>query len=139
MRAKITLAYNGTAFFGSQIQKETPKTVMGELTHVLAQLGIDANVVASGRTDRGVHATGQVCHFDLPAYWSDTDKLKRTLNKMLPSSMQIKKLSLVDDTFHARYSAKKRVYRYIIKEADSNPFMADLITFLESVDYDEIS
>ena len=139
MRAKITLAYNGTAYFGSQVQKETPKTVMGELTHVLAQLGIDSNVVASGRTDRGVHATGQVCHFDLPAYWSDANKLKRTLNKMLPSSMQVKKLSLVDDTFHARYSAKRRIYRYIIKEVEANPFMADFITFLEHVDFKAIS
>jgi tRNA pseudouridine38-40 synthase len=53
--------------------------------------------------------------------------------------MQVKKLSLVDDTFHARYSAKRRIYRYIIKEADANPFMADFITFLEHVDFDKIN
>jgi tRNA pseudouridine38-40 synthase len=66
-------------------------------------------VVASGRTDRGVHATGQVCHIDLPEFWSDLEKLKSALNGMLPPSIHVKKIVAVDESFHARYSAKKRV------------------------------
>ena len=71
MRVAITLAYDGTSYLGSQIQKETNNTIFGQLQKVLSQLGINTKVIASGRTDKGVHATGQVCHVDLPKFWSD--------------------------------------------------------------------
>jgi tRNA pseudouridine38-40 synthase len=138
MRVKILLAYNGKEFFGSQMQKETPKTVMGTLTHVLVKLGIKTIPIASGRTDKGVHASAQVCHLDIPSYWSNTTRLQIALNKMLPSSIHIKKISLVTSDFHARYSAKKRTYRYIIKCAESSPFLADFITFLPAVDFQQL-
>ncbi len=138
MRYAITLAYNGTNFFGSQIQKETNNTVFGTIEHILKQLGIDEKVVVSGRTDRGVHATAQVCHVDLPPFWDDIAKFKKVLEKMVPASLQIKKIQKVNDTFHARYSAKKRVYRYIIKEAKSNPFEESFVTFLEDVNFEQI-
>lgn len=138
MRVKLTISYNGTHFFGSQRQTETSNTVLGTLERVLQKLGIDSKVVASGRTDKGVHATGQVCHIDLPEYWSDINKLKRTLNEMLESSIHIKDVQKVDTAFHARYSAVKRCYRYIIKEGESNPFEAEFITFLKTVSFKEI-
>ena len=138
MRVALTIAYNGTHFLGSQVQTESPNTIFGNLERVLSKLGINFRVVASGRTDKGVHATGQVCHIDLPPFWSDLSKLKRVLNEMLPSTILVKKVEAVDDEFHARYSAKKRSYRYIIKESKSNPFEADLITFLKSVDFKTI-
>ncbi|MEA1983972.1 MAG: tRNA pseudouridine(38-40) synthase TruA [Campylobacterota bacterium] len=136
MRVALTIAYNGTHFFGSQLQSETPNTINGQLQKALVQLGIDSKVVASGRTDKGVHASGQVCHIDLPPFWSDTLKLKRVLNEMLPSSIHIKTLKTVSQEFHARYGAKKRTYRYIIKEGESNPFEADFVTFLKKTDYE---
>jgi len=139
MRCALTLAYNGTHYLGSQIQKETSNTVFGELEKVLYQLGIESSVIASGRTDKGVHATGQVCHFDLPPFWNDFDKLKRVLNKMLPPTLHVKKIHHVDDNFHARYSAKKRVYRYIIKQGSANPFENDFITFLKDVDFQKVA
>ena len=139
MRVKITMAYNGTHFFGSQTQTETGNTVLGTFERVLKKLGIDSKVVASGRTDKGVHATGQVCHVDLPHYWSDTKKLKKTLNEMLESSIYVKDVTQVALAFHARYSAKKRSYRYIIKEGESNPFEAQFITFLKTVCFKEIN
>lgn len=71
MRVKLTLAYNGTHYLGSQTQTETPNTILGNLELVLAKLGIKTRVIASGRTDKGVHATAQVCHLDLPTFWSD--------------------------------------------------------------------
>lgn len=138
MRVALHLAYNGTHFFGSQTQKETPDTVLGELENVLKKLGIEQKVVASGRTDKGVHATMQICHIDLPPYWSDTKKLKKTLNKMLCDALHVKKITHVKDDFHARYSAKKRTYRYIIKTTSSNPFEKDFVTFLKNVDFESI-
>lgn len=138
MRCALTLAYNGTNFFGSQIQKETKNTVLGNLEHVLKQLGIDSKVIASGRTDKGVHATGQVCHVDLPNFWNDLKQLKKVLNQMLPSSIQVKSIKALSDDFHARYSAKTRVYRYIIKQSKSNPFENDFVTFLEYVEFENI-
>ncbi|CAI6148684.1 MAG: tRNA pseudouridine synthase A [uncultured Sulfurimonas sp.] len=138
MRVKITLAYNGTHYLGSQIQKETTNTIMGQIQKVLKQLAIHSKVIASGRTDKSVHALGQVCHFDLPEFWHDTQKLKRVLNDMLPSSIHIKHISEVSDDFHARYSAKVRTYRYLIKRGESNPFEADYITFVKDLDMDTI-
>jgi len=128
MRVAVTLAYNGTHYLGSQIQKEVKNTIFGVFEAALFDLGIKQRVVASGRTDKGVHATGQVCHFDLPPYWNDTKKLHRVLNFMLPSSIRVLKVKAVSDTFHARYSTKKRVYRYILKEGMPSPFEADFVT-----------
>lgn len=138
MRCALTIAYNGTNFLGSQIQTETSNTIFGNLEKVLSQLGINFRVVASGRTDKGVHATGQVCHIDLPPFWSDLEKLKKVLNEMLPHAIKVKRVKKVANDFHARYSAKKRVYRYIIKKSDSNPFENDFITFVKDIDFEEI-
>ena len=135
MRIKLTLSYDGTHFFGSQEQKETSKTILGQLLKVCKQLGIHSKIVASGRTDRGVHASGQVCHIDLPLFWKSTKKLKRVMNRMLPSSILIKNIQEVSEEFHARYSAKKRVYRYILKEQESNPFEGNFVTFIESINF----
>ena len=135
MRIKIIVAYDGTHFLGSQQQKETTNTIIGQLHKVFKQLGIESKIVASGRTDKGVHASYQVCHIDLPPFWSDIIKLKRVINRMLPSSILVKEIREVTDDFHARYSAKKRVYRYILKEEESNPFEGNFVTFLESVDF----
>ncbi|MBU1658425.1 tRNA pseudouridine(38-40) synthase TruA [bacterium] len=138
MRCALTLVYNGTNFLGSQTQKSSSNTILGTLEHVLSQLHIESRVIASGRTDKGVHATGQVCHLDLPLFWNDPQKLKKVLNEMLPSPIYIKSAKRVDDDFHARYSAKKRVYRYIIKKSPKNPFENDFVTFLDDVDFQQI-
>jgi tRNA pseudouridine38-40 synthase len=138
MRVAITIIYDGTHFFGSQIQKETQNTVFGHISAVLLKLGIESKTIASGRTDRGVHATGQVFHIDLPLFWKDLEKLKSTLNKMFSSRIVVKKIRLVNKKFHARYSAKKRIYRYILKESQANPFQSNYVTFLKQVDFKTI-
>lgn len=125
------VAYDGTHFFGSQIQSQTKETIFGYFESVLHSLGIQSRVVASGRTDRAVHATGQVCHFDVHEYWSDTKKLRRILNQKLPHSIRIRELKRVDESFHARYSAKRRAYRYIIKVGEVSAFLANYVTFVE--------
>jgi len=138
MKAKLTIAYNGTHYLGSQTQKSSSNTILGTIEQVLSALGIKDKLIASGRTDKGVHATGQVCHIDLPPFWNDLVKLKRVLNEMLPTSIKIKTIIEVKNDFHARYGAKKRVYRYIIKKEVSNPFLDDFITFDKSVDFKRI-
>lgn len=138
MRYALTLAYNGTLYLGSQTQTETSNTVMGQLERALAKLGIHCKVVASGRTDKGVHATGQVCHVDVPEFWNNVEKLKEVLNQKLPPSIQVKKITHVSDAFHARYSAKKRVYRYLLKKSASNPFEDDFITFNTNADFEKV-
>ncbi len=138
MRAKITLCYNGAAFMGSQQQPTTSNTVLGTLIPILQRLKITATPKASGRTDRGVHATHQVMHVDLPAFWHDLNRLKEMLNVQLPPSLRIIHIEEADEHFHARYSAKKRVYRYVIKEGLSNPFEDDFITFVPSLNREAI-
>jgi len=135
MRCLLIIAYNGTNFLGSQTQKDSTNTILGNLENVLSKINIQSKIVASGRTDKGVHATGQVCHIDLPLYWNDLDKLKKVLNEMLNPSILVKSIKEVDKEFHARYSAKKRLYRYIIKDSKSNPFENNLVSFYENVNF----
>ncbi len=134
MRVKIILAYNGANYFGSQVQKETDKTVNGQLEKALTQLQIPSKVQASGRTDRGVHATRQVIHVDLPSFWTDLKKLQTQLTRTLPKDIHIRHITAVNPDFHARYSAKKRAYRYIISTQNPNPFLADLVTYVDVLD-----
>jgi tRNA pseudouridine38-40 synthase len=114
MRVKAVIAYDGSLYQGFQRQKSTDNTVATALEKALRELQIDSPVTGSGRTDRGVHATGQVIHFDLPPYWHDLAKLQTVLNRKL-SAIRFKHLSRVPDSFHARFSAQKRTYRYLFK------------------------
>lgn len=123
---------------GSQQQPNTDNTVLGHLITVLHRLKITATPKASGRTDRGVHATHQVIHVDLPDFWDDLQRLKEMLNVQLPSAMRIQRIEWVSDEFHARYSAKRRVYRYIIKESEINPFEDNFVTFVPQLNGDAI-
>ena len=137
MKVKAILAYDGSEYYGSQIQRDK-KTIMGELQNVLIKIGINSKINFSGRTDKNVHATYQVCDFEIPSYWKDLQKLQDTLNKMLPSSIMIKKIRQTNDDFHSRYLAKKRAYRYIIKTTKTTPFEAKYISFIPEANLKEI-
>jgi tRNA pseudouridine38-40 synthase len=119
-RIKAVLAYDGSAFEGFQRQTRTGRTVQGTLERALAALGISGPVVGSGRTDTGVHATGQVIHFDLPPHWQVQSlvKLRRHLNRRL-EAIRFKHLTPVPEDFHARYDARERVYRYLFRRDPS--------------------
>ncbi|QIR77128.1 tRNA pseudouridine(38-40) synthase TruA [Sulfurospirillum diekertiae] len=128
MRVKITLSYDGSAFVGFQIQKNETKTcqsVAGVITRALRRVNIDATVVGSGRTDTGVHATHQVLHIDLPVFWNDLEKLQSHLNGFLAPYIFIQSIIPVDASFHARFNAKKRLYRYILYDGAYQPFLAN--------------
>jgi tRNA pseudouridine38-40 synthase len=110
-RYQLTLAYDGTNFFGSQRQVKK-RTVQGELENALSKLGWNGrSVLLSGRTDTGVHATGQVASVDLD--WSHTDEeLIRALNAGLPADMAVQKACMAQAKFHPRFDASSRRYRY---------------------------
>ena len=139
MRIKLTLSYNGSRFSGSQSQTETGNTVMGVLHRALTRLGITAKPIASGRTDAGVHAFRQVVHLDLPPHWSDLVKLRRALAHQLPDAIGIRRLEAAEDDFHARFSARRRVYRYIMSDREPNPFEAELVTFTPPLDLERLN
>ncbi len=114
MRIKAVVAYDGSSFEGFQEQKRTANTVAFAIKKALKSVGIYSDITGSGRTDSHVHATAQVIHFDLPKYWeSKTDSLKEALNGKV-DAIYFRHIVEVPDSFHARYSAKERVYRYII-------------------------
>ncbi|WP_456322886.1 tRNA pseudouridine(38-40) synthase TruA [Hydrogenimonas sp.] len=135
MRIKAVIAYDGSHFFGFQSQKTTPHTITGRIETAAKKLGIHSPVVGSGRTDRNVHATGQVIHFDLPEHWQeDLKKLKIVFNRLLQPSIQIKTITPVHDTFHARFDAKRRIYRYVLKSIPTTPFENAYCTYIDKCD-----
>lgn len=131
MKVMMTLSYDGSKFRGFQLQRDGTKTVANKLERVFKRLKIDSAFNASGRTDSFVHALNQVIDINLPPYWSDLDKLKTTLNRHLHPEIHIKQIKVVDHDFHARFSAKKREYRYIIKEGEYSVFEAPYVLFYD--------
>ena len=132
MNLKFTLAYDGSLFQGSQKQPNG-LTIEDKLLFAFKKINIKTNIVLSGRTGKEVHATGQVFNCFVPDYWEDFFKLKEVLNKNLPSSIKILKISKVDDNFHSRFHAKKRVYRYLITTKPTTPFNDKFITYVQNI------
>jgi len=113
LRYAIGLEYDGSQFLGWQIQRQEP-TVQGCLEKALARVADhEARVSCCGRTDSGVHALGQVAHFDSPAPRSERSWMLG-LNSHLPPAVSVLWIRQVDDSFHARFSAFSRSYRYVI-------------------------
>ncbi|HEX5163897.1 MAG TPA: tRNA pseudouridine(38-40) synthase TruA [Thermomicrobiales bacterium] len=119
-RVRITLGYDGTEFFGSQSQPGR-RTVQDELERLLQRLSPDSGRTAfAGRTDRGVHAVGQVVSVDVD--WRDSDRaLRDALNSLAPVDLAFVDVATVANTFHARYDARWREYRYRIVVAAVPP------------------
>lgn len=110
---KLTIEYNGQDFFGSQIQ-EGLRTVQGELDKVLKELlNEDIKTVFSGRTDKGVHAIGQVVNFKTTKDFShDFSKTLLMINSQLPEDLVVTKIESVTENFNSRFDAKSREYLY---------------------------
>ncbi len=134
MNIKVTISYDGSKFNGFQRQNSGVKTVANKLENILKSLKIDTTIIASGRTDSGVHATNQVINFTTPPYWSDIKKLKYMINQKALPDIYIKNIEEVDDKFHSRFSAKRRVYRYIVSTKEPSVFMSDYVKFINHVD-----
>jgi tRNA pseudouridine38-40 synthase len=110
-RIKFTLHYDGAGFMGWQVQPGA-RTVQSELEAALSRLADrPTTVIAAGRTDRGVHATGQVASALVPQKWT-AQALQRALNALLPDDVWVAAAREVPLDFHARYSATARSYTY---------------------------
>lgn len=111
-RIKATIQYCGCNYSGFQVQPNAV-TVEEKLETALSQVyGTQINVVASGRTDSGVHAVGQVIHFDVPNANLPCKKLPFAVARFLPNDISIICAEEVDADFHARYSCKLKTYKY---------------------------
>lgn len=112
MRLALRLAYLGDGFFGSQVQADR-RTVEGEVIAAARRLALfgdwrEARFAFAGRTDRGVHARGQVAAFDT----ADPGRARSALNLQLPRDCWCTGIAEVPDSFHPRYDARSRTYRY---------------------------
>lgn len=108
---KITVEYDGTNYHGWQIQPTLP-TIQGTLEATIRTVAQqDVAVTGAGRTDAGVHALGQVAHFSTTARLTAAE-WNRALNGLLPPDVAVLAVEEVPETFHARFSAKSKLYRY---------------------------
>ena len=111
---KITIQYDGSRYKGWQVLNSTDMTIQGKLQGVLNQLaGEPVDVIGSGRTDAGVHASGQVANFHLNGDFSE-GKILEYLNHYLPMDIAVVGIEEVDERFHARYHALSKTYVYRI-------------------------
>jgi len=118
-----TISYDGTLFSGYQVQPNK-RTVQSEIEAVLTKLhkGSPIRITASGRTDAGVHARGQVIHFDSPLQIPE-DRWVKALHSLLPDDIAVQRVEKAPPGFHARFDASGKEYRYFVNLADSkDPF-----------------
>lgn len=134
-RVRMTIAYDGTGYKGFAYQPGGVKTVAGTLADAIEKvLKHPVRFVVAGRTDAGVHAWGNVVHFDSPleAEAIDLPSLQRSLNKMLKPSIVVRDAALAEDDFHARFSAVGRRYRYtVLNRPVPDPFLATTAWLVE--------
>lgn len=122
-RIRLTVHYDGGAFSGWQLQPRK-RTVQGELERVVSRLfAAPARVLGSGRTDRGVHATGQVAAVDAPLRW-EPEELRRGMNALLDADVWVAEARDAAPRFHPRYDAVSRSYIYRVGTVDvaQSPF-----------------
>lgn len=128
-RVRLTVAYDGTGFHGFA-RNHGVRTVAGVLSEALGRwVGHEVDLTCAGRTDRGVHARGQVVTVDVAERRvtgdGDLDALVRSVNKMCGPEVAVRAPALVDDAFDARFSALARRYRYRIwNRPEPDPFSA---------------
>lgn len=120
-KVAMKIAYYGVAFFGFQRQNEV-LSVSDFLSEKFRSVGIFGEFLASGRTDRGVHASAQVISLNVPHFWDNLEELKTRLNKKLYPYVKIKRIWRVSDEFNARFHAKRRGYCYLLSKQNS-PFL----------------
>src|SRR5690606_12458799 len=113
-RYRLTIEYDGTPFSGWQRQTNAPSIQQALEEAIAAMSGEMVTTQAAGRTDAGVHALGQVAHFDLSKAW-DPFRIREALNYHLrPAPVAVLEAQAVDEAFEARFSAKARHYEYRI-------------------------
>ena len=117
---KLTIQYDGTDYAGWQIQ-DNARTVQATISDAIKVIFTEeVNLIASGRTDSGVHALGQVANF---RYEKEIDiyRFQHSLNSILPVDISVININKVSESFHARFDAKERTYLYLISK-EKHPF-----------------
>lgn len=115
---RLVIEYDGTHFNGWQVQP-AQRTVQGEIENALQRmLGTDVRITGAGRTDTGVHAAGQVAHFDESGAMP-LERIQKALNAMTGDDVYIKRIDRVPPDFHSRFSAVSKRYTYAILQTPS--------------------
>ncbi len=124
----MVVQYNGAHFFGWQKQNGK-RTVQGELEQVFSKVTKqNCEVVGSGRTDRGVHAIGQVATVDIDST-IPLKNLKLAVNNMLSGDVLVKSMKVVSGDFNPRFAAKRKTYRYVVGTGKRDAFKDEFITY----------
>lgn len=129
MRFKVTIAYDGSNFSGFQRQPNQ-RTVQGEIEQALYKMtkSYPITIHASGRTDAGVHAHGQVFHFDWPLEEIGEQNVLEALNVLTADDLVVQSVERVADNFHARFHARSKIYTYhVLNQSLSNPFLRSYV------------
>ena len=136
-RYKITIQYDGNSFSGFQSQKNK-SGIQNQIESSIAKLNNNkiVKVFGASRTDAGVHALGQVAHFDIVSQLSDHDFL-RAINARLSKEIRVTKLVKVDDCFHSRFDAKSKKYEYFCC-TEENPLFLKNHHFIKNIDFNLI-
>jgi tRNA pseudouridine38-40 synthase len=142
MRYKITIAYRGTHYHGWQTQAMNPTwtgptppegqgipTIQEKLTRAVAAVVAHPVIISgSSRTDTGVHAKGQVAHFDTDKSQIPIEALRQSINAKLPGDILVRRIEAVSDAFEAVSSTRSKRYQYLIwNQPDRPPFFHDLV------------
>jgi tRNA pseudouridine38-40 synthase len=132
VNVRLEVEYDGTAFCGFQVQANV-RTVQGELEKAVERLaGEKVRVIGAGRTDAGVHAAGQVVNFHASLRMPPAEVM-RALNALLPYDVAVSEATKVPEEFHARFSARSRLYRYWILTGDIRSALLARYTLHKSV------
>src|SRR5688500_15847396 len=127
-RVRLVLEYDGTDFCGFQRQSEQP-SVQGTLESKLSEIcGHPVAVVGAGRTDAGVHALGQVVHFDTTGR-IPTERIAPALSSLLGDAIVARLAEETGREFHARYSARQRTYEYYVDRERPEPSLSRYVVF----------
>lgn len=138
MRYLASVSYDGSKFYGFQ-KLNNHKTVQQCIEQAISKINKKPVAVkGAGRTDRGVHALGQGISFDLDVN-VPVDRLKKAINSLLDDAIYIQDIKEVDDNFHARFSAKKKIYEYVINLGEYDAIRNDyLYNYNKSLDVMEM-
>ena len=135
MRIKLTVAYDGTRYYGFQHQ-ENVLNIEDVLLAAIRKIDCDVEkIYGSGRTDRYVHAKGQVIHFDTAKDILEY-KWVQAINTFLPDDINVLECEYVSDDFHARYSALKKEYRYYIRHKKYDIFYRNYADYIPNINVD---
>ena len=137
MNIACVIAYDGSRFNGFISGNPSLPSVKECFEKTLKRIGINSNIIASGRTDKHVHATYQVINFHTNLKMP-LEKMKKLLNDRLYPHIMIRHVMVENDDFHARFSAKMRFYKYIFSDENISPFLSSYISRLPFGDVDKL-